>query len=75
MSSQSFIVIPFHRAFTVAVLLLVGHAASGLGSIFYVATNGVDTNPGTNITIPFATLSTNAIPPGVPQRFYRSRLP
>ena len=41
----------------VAVWVLAGHAVGGLASTFFVATNGVDTNPGTNISTPFATIT------------------
>src|SRR5450759_6206 len=57
MQSKPASIIPFHRALTVAVLFLLWHAASGFASIFYVATNGVDTtNPGTSNS-PFATIT------------------
>jgi Protein of unknown function (DUF1565) len=57
MQSKPASIIPFHRALTVAVLFLLWHATSGFASIFYVATNGVDTtNPGTSSS-PFATIT------------------
>jgi len=58
MQSKPFILrklIPFGKALTIA-LLLRWQAASGFASVYYIATNGIDTNPGTSNS-PFATIT------------------
>jgi pectate lyase len=44
------------RAFGLALLIYLWLTASGFASVFYVATNGFDTNPGTS-NRPFATIT------------------
>ena len=48
--------IPFQRALIGAIILLLLQATSTFASIYYVATNGLDTNSGT-IGSPFATIT------------------
>ena len=51
------ILIHVHKVFALAAVFLLAQRGVEAASIFYVGTNGVDTNPGTNISAPFATIT------------------